>query len=259
MHKSATLLFSLSVLSACGGGGTTSQSVSIDADPVRVFSDSSGVASYVGRSDGEVATGYVIAPELASFLEEFRATSEVEAFDISTLRIVDNGPNTTIRTGSISEEGVTFNLLAAITTAEDAFLLLAEEPTSGLSFLQTAGDQATNIPTSGSASYSGVLGLQDLVFDAEPELGTFTASASFSGSPTISLSGSTTSYDVGGSAVILGGSFASTSVTIIGDGFTIPASMNGDFHGEGANSVGGVIYSNDPAGEFRGGFVGSQN
>jgi len=37
---------------------------------------------------------------------------------------------------------------------------------------------------------------------------------------------------------------------------TTLANMNGDFHGDGANSIAGVIYTN--SGDYRGGFVGSE-
>ncbi|PUB19273.1 hypothetical protein [Yoonia sediminilitoris] len=259
MKKSIALLLSVAAVSACGGSDSSGeQSVSVDATPIRLFSDASGVARLVAVSNGEVTTGYVITPELTAVLAEIESTSEVTPFDIESLSIVDTGPNTNIRSGAISVEGSVLNVLAATTTDEDAALVLFEEPSSGLTFLVTEGYQATNIP-SGTASYSGVLGLQNILFDAEPELGTFTATAGFDASPSITLTGSTTSYTVNGTASISGSSFSSNSMTINDGSGPTGASMNGDFHGSGANSVAGVIYSNDASGEFRGGFVGSQD
>lgn len=260
MHRYIAAVVSITAISACGGsGGSVDQSVSFDTTPIRFFADDSGVARYTAVSGGEVVTGYISSPVLASVLDELEATGELNSsFELSDLNIVDSGPNTTIRTGAISVEGGVANILAAVTLDEDASLVLFEEASSGATLLQTAGAQVTNIPT-GTVTYTGVLGLQDLVYDASPEIGTFAAVAGFDGTPSISLSGSTASYDVNGTALISGGSFSSASVTIDGDGFSVPASMNGDFHGNGANSVAGIIYSNDDFGEFRGGFVGSRD
>lgn len=262
MRKSIALLMSWSAVSACGGsGGSTDQPVeqpvSFDATALRVFADGSGAARYSGQSEGESGTGYFLSPELALMIEELESTGEVDPYDVESLTTVDTGPNTTIRTGTVTEDGVIVNIVAAVTTDEDAALAYIEEPSSGLSLLMSGGDDVANMPT-GSASYAGVLGLQDIVYDAEPELGTFTATANFSGDPSITLNGATSSYTVDGTASISGNRFASSSVSIGGNGFTAPATLNGDFHGDGANSVAGVIYSNDDFAEIRGGFVGSQ-
>ena len=48
-------------------------------------------------------------------------------------------------------------------------------------------------------------------------------------------------------------------MSIVDGGVTVDASINGDFHGDGANSIAGVIYSNDLGGDYRGGFIGSQD
>lgn len=263
MKKSIALLLSLTAVSACGGsGGSGEQSVSINATPIRIFDDGSGVARLVDASSGEVVTGYIISPELALFIEELESGGEgedgVTPFDISDLTKVGSGPNTTIYEGAFPADGGEVNIWAAFTTDEDASLILIEEPTSDLTALLTLGEQAFNIP-SGTVFYSGVMGLQDVLFDAEPEFGEFTAIAGFDASPSITLTGSTTSYTVNGRASISGSSFSSNSMTIDHGSGSTGASMDGDFHGSGANSVAGVIYSNDASGEFRGGFVGSQD
>ncbi|MBQ2262710.1 MAG: hypothetical protein II336_15230 [Loktanella sp.] len=258
MRKYVGLFLSLCVLSACGGGGgdSVSQSVSINADPIRVFADGSGAGRVVARSGGDSTTGYILSPELTLVLEELRRTRQLSPVDAASFRIVDTGPNTTIRAGAFTQDGVTINVLGAITLDEDATLVLFEEPTFGDTILLSEGRQVTNMPTGGSATYSGVLGLSR--FNGTPELGTFSATASFSGNPNITLSGSTASYNVNGTAAISGGSFSSSSMTI-GNGFSnTSATMNGDFHGDGANSVAGIVYSNDSSAQYRGGFVGSQ-
>lgn len=259
--KKLPFFIGLALAAAGCGGSSGGQSVSVEASPIRLFADDSGVGKLRGSSGGEVQTGFVLGPELALILEEFRETSEVEPFDTSNLPIVATGPNTVIREGAVSEDSAILNVLAAVTLDDDAALVLFEEPTFGDTLLLSVGIEATNLPSSGSASYSGILGMQDIVFDAEPELGTFTATANFDDpTPTVSFNGSTNSYAVTGTALVDGKSFSSTTLSISDSAIigSISGSINGDFHGDGGNSMAGVIYSNDDFGDYRGGFVGSQ-
>lgn len=267
---SAKLLFLLSLLSAvsaCSDSGdsdsTIDETIKIDATPIKLFVDdkNSGVAKVFAVSNGEVATGYIISPELALVIAELEAANEVGPVDIDDIPdpVVDEtNPNVTIIRGGIDEIAVT----AAVTTAGDAVLLLIEDTSTGFGFLQSIGEQATDIPTSGDLAYEGVFGLRGPLDDT-PQEGTFTATASFDASPTITLVGATSSYGMSGTANILDGSFTSENMSIVDVDVDVDdildASINGDFHGEGANSIAGVIYSNDPSGDYRGGFIGSQN
>ena len=271
MLMSAKLLFLLSLLSAvsaCSDSGdsgdsdsTIDETIKIDATPIKLFVDdkNSGVAKVFAVSNGEVATGYIISPELALVIAELEAANEVGPVDIDDIPdpVVDEtNPNVTIIRGGIDEIAVT----AAVTTAGDAVLLLIEDTSTGFGFLQSIGEQATDIPTSGDLAYEGVFGLRGPLDDT-PQEGTFTATASFDASPIITLVGATSSYGMSGTANILDGSFTSENMSIVDVDVDdiLDASINGDFHGEGANSIAGVIYSNDPSGDYRGGFIGSQN
>lgn len=258
MRKLAAAVLSLSAFSACGGGGggaSVGQAVSIEATPIRVFFDQSGVARIVAQSGEERTTGYVIAPDVGAFSREIENTGNVEPVDLSSLSIIEQGPTTTIRVGAFTQSGESVDVVSAVTNAEDAALILLEEPVFGYSTLIATGTQVTGIPT-GRVNYSGVLGLQRA--SGAAERGTFTATADFSGNPNISLNGMTDSYSVSGNGPINGGSFASATMTIVDGSSSVGAFMNGDFHGDGANSIAGVISSNDNAGTYRGGFVGSQ-
>lgn len=248
----------LSTISACGGSsgsGDVERAVSIEATPIRVFLDASGVARIVTRTDSEQLSGYVIAPDLAQLVQQIQNTRQVEPLELRLLTVVDQGPNTTIRTGAFVQNGLSRDVTAAITTDEDAALIFIEDPIFDGSILLTEGQLATNVPTNGTATYSGVFGMQRA--DGSPELGEFTATAEFSGNPTISLNGNTSNFGISGSGIISGGSFASATMVIADGSSNVAATMNGDFHGSGANSIAGVIYSNDD-GSYRGGFVGSQ-
>ena len=266
MMKQITQVLALGSLAvavgACSSGGDSSgggSSVTVDASPIKVFSDGSGVGKVRTASGGEVSTGYILTPELTLALQEFEATQEITPFDITSLPLTGSGPNTQIREGAVTVDGVTINVTAAITNAEDAGLSLLEEPSSGLSILISEGVEATGLPSSGTATYSGLFGMQDVYYDPSPELGTFMATADFQNS-NVTLDGSTASYRASGTATISGNSFSSGSITIEDQPFAIveSGSLQGDFHGDGGNSMAGVIYSNDSSATYRGGFVGSQ-
>lgn len=247
---------------ACGSGGDSSGgsgSVTFDASPLKVFSDGSGVGKVRVASGGEVNTGYILTPELTLALQELEATQEITPFDITSLPLTGSGPNTQIREGAVTIDGVTINVTAAITNAEDAGLALLEEPSSGFSILTSEGIEATGLPNSGTATYTGVFGMQDVYYDPSPELGTFTATANFQDSE-VGFDGNTSSYRASGIATVSGNSFSSGSMTIEDQPFAIveSGSLQGDFHGDGGNSMAGVIYSNDSSATYRGGFVGSQ-
>ena len=91
------------------------------------------------------------------------------------------------------------------------------------------------------------------------ELGDFTATANFQ-TGTINFDGSTASYRASGTATVSGSSFASGTMTIEDQPFSIveTGSLRGNFHGSGGNGMAGVIYSNDGLATYRGGFVRSR-
>lgn len=246
---------------ACGGSGGNDAAtpVSVDATPLRILSNGDGAGKLRVEAQGEVATGYILTPELTLVLQELEATGEVVPFDFQTLPLVGSAPNTQIRQGAITVDGVTLNALAAVTEADDAALVLFEDPTLGISLLSTQGSEATGVPLSGTATYSGLFGMQDVYFDPAPELGTFTATTNFQTS-TVGFDGSTASYRASGTASISGNSFSSGAMVIEDQPFAIVESgtLHGDFHGSGGNSMAGIIYSNDSDATYRGGFIGSR-
>jgi len=89
-----------------------------------------GVAKLVAASDGELATEYVMSPELALVIAEREASRDVapvDAGDIPHPSIDDTSPNVTTIRGGIDAIGVT----AAVTNAGDAILLLIEDTATG--------------------------------------------------------------------------------------------------------------------------------
>jgi hypothetical protein len=153
VKRAFIMMVPIILVAACGGGGsggTSGDAVSVDATPLRVFSDGSGVGSVRAVSGEEVTTGYILTPELASVLEELEAADEVTPFDANLVPVVGSGPNTQIRQGAVTIEGVSINVIGAITDAEDATLVLLEDPASGASILLSEGIEATERPIASS-------------------------------------------------------------------------------------------------------------
>ncbi len=248
------------ILANCGGGGSSSstEQATFTGTPIRVFSDGAGVASIKGRADGQEISGYLITPELSDVLAELERTNEIPDVD-TNLPIVATGPNTIIRQGAASFDGFTANVLLVTTNEEDVAVTLVEDPFSNLSILVTEGPVATSIPTSGIATYTGTMGLGPRLDSSAAELGTFTAQVDFGESnPTVSFDGSTSSYSANGTALVAGGSFSSTAITIGTPSEDVAGSLRGDFHDANAQDTAGVIFSNDSQGRYSGAFVGSK-
>ena len=125
MRKSIALLLSLSVVSACGGsggsdtvgGGGSSDTVTINTSPIKVFSDEAGVGYLESTVNGESRTGYIVTPFLTEVLADIEGSNEVPDYDFNVPQ-VDTGPNTIIRQGAATIEGITVNVLAVTTTEE---------------------------------------------------------------------------------------------------------------------------------------------
>ena len=247
-------------------GGSGEQSASIEVTSIRIFDDDSGVARIVDPSNGEVVTGYVISPDLASFIVELESGdggsgfdfSDLEPYNAEILPIALIEPNIEFRAGEFpidGAEGETIVFVAFTTDGDASFSWVGSTEFDYGVFL-TLGQQATDIPSLGLVNYSGFLLLGDMLAEDGLEPGIFTATADLDGTPDIYLDGFTESYGVSGTALISGGSFSSESMIITVGGLSVAANMEGDFHGDGANSIAGVIQTD--SGIYRGGFVGSE-
>ena len=252
-------LLSAATLSACGGG--SDNQINFTTAPIKVFSDGAGVGSVSYTTDGQSATGYVITPELTAVLADLEATGEtddVPDVPLDGITIVGTGPNTVLREGATTIDGISLNVYAITTTEDDVGAIFAQEPISGISFIITEGIVATNIPSSGLATYNGSIRIGPRTALELSELGTFVADVNFNASDTtVSFDGSTTNYSATGTASISGGSFSSSTMVIGTPSGDIDGSLRGDFHDDGAADMAGVIYSNDPNGTYVGAFVGS--
>ena len=259
MKKIVLSILGFSLLSGCGGSGNSSLGgVSFTTSPVRVFSDGAGVGSVSYAANGERGSGYVITPELYAVLQELENVSEIPDVD-GDVPIVGTGPNTIIREGAANFDGFTVNVLVVSTEEEDVLVTLVEEPSLGISFLVTEGPATTGIPTSGTATYTGTMGVGPRLDPSALELGAFEASIDFGDAvPVVAFDGSSSSYSIIGSATVTGDSFSSSSITIGTPTGDVSASLRGDFHDSGAEDMAGVIYSNDSLGTYAGAFVGSK-
>jgi len=256
MKRFIFCMLSVATLSACGGG--SDNQIDFATAPVKVFSDGAGVGSVSYTTDGQSSTGYIITPELTAVLADLESQSESVDVPFDGIAIVGTGPNTVLREGATTIDGISFNVYAITNIEEDVGALFVQEPISGISFITTEGFVATNIPSSGLATYNGSIGISPRTALELGEVGTFVAEVNFNASDlTVLFDGSTASYSATGTASISSGSFSSSTMEIGTPSGTTGGSLRGDFHNDGAADMAGVIYSNDPNGTYVGAFVGS--
>jgi hypothetical protein len=259
MKKNILCTIGATLVFGCGGGGGSTSQVSFTASPIKVFSDGAGVGSINYVADGQSATGYVITPELSAALAEVIKTGEINDVNTDGISIIGTGPNTVIREGAVTTEGVTFNVTVITTTEDDVIISILEEPNSGIAMFTTEGPAATNIPNSGLATYTGTLGLKQRYNPSSFELGTFNAEVNFDPqNPTVSFNGATASYSATGLATVSNNSFSSSAMVIGTPSGDVSGSLRGDLHDGGAADMAGVIYSNGNSGTYVGSFVGSK-
>jgi hypothetical protein len=273
MKKVIALLLCGTLVASCGGGGdsavgpgtgaegsngTDVPHVSIDANVISLFR-SGGVGEFTLTAGDDVTTGYIFSPSLTLTLAELQSDKVLIPFDVDGLPIQASDQFTQLRVGDVTIDGVTVRAAAATTSDQVARLIVFQDTFINRSpVFITQGSRAVDVPPSGAAIYSGVFAMQDDGFNVVPELGSFTATADFSNA-SVEFSGATASYQASGSALISGNELSSDSITVVDRPFGIVeiGSLRGDFHGQGASSMAGVIYTADRF-TYQGGFVGSR-
>lgn len=253
------------LLAACSNGTPeVGSNFRFEADEIRVFLDGSGVARFEATEDGEVITGYIIAPELATVLDEIEGGSTDVVDNVIDFPVIDTTGTTVIRGGAELIGTRAFDVLVATNQAGDALARVSSNDELGTSFFVTAGTEATNLPQSGTADYRGtlIMGPSGEITSAS-EYGAFLAEVDF-GSGRFDFDGDTDTFTVSGGGTVTSGRLSSDAMDFIvrvgGIPFTVDGqgSLRGDLHGDGGDSVTGVIYSDD-AGILNGAFVGERD
>jgi hypothetical protein len=255
--KTAVLsLSAIALLTACGGGATSNNPVA-SYTTLQVFNDGAGVARGTGN-DGSQAL--VITPDVTEVVAEANTVtgSDIAGLQVSDFAIVQSlGTNANLRSGALTTNGVTMNILAVEDLGGEAGIILAEIPNYA-SIVMVTGTQYGSAP-SGTFTYSGTMGMGPRTTNATAELGSFTMSANFS-NQTFTYNGTTTSNSVSGSGVLdtTNGRFATNSLAINTNNVSRTGTMYGQMHGSTAKSVSGVFNTNETSPFYTGAFVGSR-
>lgn len=259
MYNASLAVFSCVLLAACGGGGSgVTNDPSVSFSTVKAFSDNAGVARIVS-SDG--IQGYVIVPDVALTVSTANSLSaddlaNVQVSDFQVVQVLNSNAN--LRQGAITVEGVVLNITAVEDLGREAAAFVMEIPDYANALIVN-GTQPTNIPA-GTYQYQGTLGTGVRnVNNIQPELGTFTLNANFS-EQSFSINGSTLSDSLSGSGVInnSSGTINANNLVLTTSGNNRTASLYGQFHGNAASSVSGVLHSNENNPNYAGFIVGSR-
>ena len=224
---------------------------------LQVFGDRAGVARGTGN-DGSQAL--IITPEVTAVVANASTVtaSQIDDIQISDFPIVRRlETNANLRSGAITTDGITFNVLAVEDLGGEAGIILAEVPNVA-NIVMVAGSQYGAAP-SGTFTYNGTMAMGRRKINASPEYGSFSMSADFS-NQTFTYNGTTTSNSVAGSGVLdtTNGRFATNSLVINTGRVSRTGSMYGQTHGSSAQSVSGVFHTNETEPLYSGAFVGSR-
>ncbi|MDC1399626.1 hypothetical protein N8306_03810 [Yoonia sp.] len=262
--KIVTAGASLVFLTACGGGssdgpvnggGGLNGPVLVEVLATEPFPDGSGFAK---ARDSDGATILVVATEIEGFVAALGTRAGAGPLVISA----ESFPNfeTLSETNAIlgrgSPDGGATAVLAVDDRESDASMLLIKS--DDLAAFLTSGPAFGALP-SGSFTYSGTLLIGRL--DEGPngvKIGRFDLVADFDDPTGFNISGTAGSYVINGDVGV-----DPTNGAIFADNLSLTgsvggASVRGQFHGAAAESVAGVIYSNEVDPLYAGAFVGSR-
>lgn len=243
----------LAMLAACGGGSTGS----VSFQTLSVLPNGDGVARGIS-STGEEALIY--SPEISSVVSESNNASSSSVLDVtsSDFPVTSLNGNVRIRSGTMTSEGITFNVTAVedIRTTEAAVVFL-EMPSGYNDIAMVSGTAYSNAP-SGTYTYSGTQMTTANNGQAPGSTGSFTMSANFE-QENFQYSGSSGGVGVNGSGVLdtANGRFATSNLSITSGGSTNSGTMHGLMHGSGATSTSGIFHTSGSS-PSNGAFIGSR-
>ena len=252
-------LSTVALLAACGGSSTSNNPVA-SYTTLQVFGDRAGVARGTGNDGSQ---SLVITPEVTAVVANASTVtaSQIDAIQFSDFPIVRTlSTNANLRSGTITTNGITFNVRAVEDLGGEAAIMLAEVP-NVTNFLVVAGSQYGGAPT-GEFTYSGTMAMGRRVVNPDPEYGSFSMSADFS-NQTFTYDGRTISNRVEGSGVLdtTTGRFTTNTLDITTGGVSgikRGGTMHGQTHGSSAQSVSGVFHTDEISPLYAGAFVGSR-
>ena len=250
--------FVLSTLSACGGGGGDVTTPTAQFSTLSVLANGDGIARGV-TSTGEEALIY--SPDIVTVVREANSASSSDIANVaaSDFPVTSLNGNARIRTGTMSSNGITFNVTAVEDVGTtDAAVIFLEMPVGYNDVIMTTGSAYSN-PPSGSHTYSGTQMTTSSNSLAPGAVGSFTMTANF-GQETFSYSGSSGGVSVSGSGVLdtANGRYATSGLSVTSGSTNYSGTMHGLLHGNGAQATSGVFHTSGSSPAYTGSFVGSR-
>ena len=244
----------LALLAACGGGSTGTASY----QTLSVLANGDGIARGA-TSTGEEALIY--SPEIAEVVSAANAStpSDIAGVNASDFPVTSLNGNVRVRSGTMTSEGITFNVtVVEDTRTTDAFAAFIELPAGFNDMTMVSGTAYTNAP-SGSYVYSGTQLTTPSLTVAPGSTGTFTMTADFS-NRAFAYNGSSGGVGVSGSGVLdtVNGRFATTDLNVTSGSSTYGGTMHGLMHGSGATATSGIFHTSGSSPAYTGAFVGSR-
>ena len=231
------LAITLVGLSGCGGATPT---ISTSAEVMTVFGNGSGVA----RISDEDATGVLMGSDIQSFVNDVNSTGdEVSAADTSNVTYDHSNTFGDYFAGSATINGSPIDVIEYQSFSRDVVIVYAANNND--SIIATAGAPVTNIPT-GSFQYTGtnILANRDASYSED---GSFLMNVNFS-TGDAAITGSTATSTFGGTGISVNtsnGTFSDSNITMsLSGGSNRPATITGQFHGNGATGVTGIYHDN---------------
>lgn len=244
---------------------------------IKSFDDGSGVLRaemgvLASGATGKVNKLVAITPDISKWVSDLSA-SELQGLIDHNLALQDSNfqDSATYYEGEVTIAGEIYTVAIFESHVGDSSLVVGFGSNDVVNVTASAGTGATNIPA-GEFTYNGLqiigakkfesdsigdplttgVGRFTMVVDFGEQTGTYTGFTNVI-NPT-SLNGNlvidNTNGNITGSNLALGGSVNGINL----DGKT--ASLEGNFHGNGAQSVSGIFYTDDL--EYGGGFVGQK-
>lgn len=252
---SVATLFSVVLLSACGGGET---SPTASFSTLNVLGSGEGVARGT-TSDGRQALVYTpgVVDVVAAANSGSSDTLNVSASDFP---VVSTSGNAVIRQGTISSGGYTFNVTALQDTrVSDAAAVFVEMPAGSADISMVTGTAYTNALTTGTYTYSGTQASAPRTSVSPTATGAFSMTANF-GAQTFSYTGTSGSVNViaAGSLDTANGRFATNSASVSVGGTSYTGTMHGLLHGNAGSATSGIFYTNGSAPSYTGAFIGAR-
>lgn len=244
----------LALLAACGGSSTGGVSFTT----LSVVGNGDGIARGVTNT-GEEALLY--SPDVAVVVASANASSSSDIANVraSDFPITSQSGNARLRSGTMTSEGITFNVTALedIRTS-DAAAVFIQMPSGYNDISMVQGTAYTNSP-SGSYTYDGTQATTSRNTIAPGATGSFTMVANF-GQGTFQYNGTSGGVGVSGSGTLdtANGRFATSGLNVTSGSSTYGGTMHGLMHGSGATATSGVFHTSGSSPAYTGAFVGSR-